>query len=586
MFQATTLADLRTVTREIHRRALDAKLKVRYSPDAETASASRTTITLPVLEHPVSDDALQLHRYLALHEVGHHHRPGAFDLLEAAAKSKSLTGKFHWVWNLLEDEAQEAEMQARWPGDKRTLEVGRGLHCYKMLREFAHQASGGGTPSADTVKTTASYVVALASRKWHAGIDGLVDAHIKVLGPEIEALIRELESEGWVERIQRGGTVQEVYDMSRDLFVRLWPEEPTPPSAEEVQQNAAENGEGNQGDEEDSESKAQQNSDDSSQEQDGDGSGNSAHGTFSIKWEDLTVSDHGNMTDEPDGDSELHIEYPDAAYKTGDVTFYPDSDIRVGSLRNHPHSETPVIDTGIGNQLRRYVQSTNRSKWETERYTGRINKRALKRIVMGTEDRHRRVFQKRTDAEAINTAITLLVDCSGSMGARARIEKAAQAAGTLVDGFAKGLRIPVEVLGHTTGLGLEMYEIKKFNEHVDGKTVAERLLRTRMSGNADGDALMFAAERLAKRTEKRRILVMIADGQPTDAYEWCDASEVLHVAVSEVGRMGLELYGIGIGYPDINKWIPNSTYISDRDEVTPVLLETCQKFVLKNKGVR
>jgi nitric oxide reductase activation protein len=567
---------LRTVTREIHRRAVDAKLTVRYSPDVETASASRTTITLPTLNHPISDDDLQLHRYLALHEVGHHHRPEAFDLLEAAAKAR-ISSKFHWVWNLLEDEAQEASMQKRWPGDKRTLEIGRGLHCYKMLREYAHQAEHG-EPDDNTIKTTAAYVIALASRSWHSGIEGLVNAHIKVLGPKVEPLIRELESEGWVSRIEAGGTVSEVYDMSRDLFVRLWPEEETPPTSEEVQQNAAQNGEENQEDGEGEGSKAQQNSEGSSEEQ-----GDPApDGKFTIKWEDLTVSDHGEMT--KDTGAELHIEYSDEAVRSGELQFYPDSEIRMAEPTHRNRHTVPEIDTGIGNQLRRYVQATNRATWETERYTGKLNRRALKRIVMGTEDRHRRVFQRRTDAEAINTAITVLVDCSGSMNSRSRIKQAAAAAGTLVDGFAKGLRIPVEVLGHTTGRGLEMYHIKNFNEHVDGETVAERLLGTRMAGNADGDALMFAAERLARRKEQRRIIIMIADGQPTDSYEYGDASQVLHLAVGEVAKMGLELYGIGIGYSDIERWIPNSKYIPDGEPVTPVLLETCQRFVLRNKG--
>jgi hypothetical protein len=77
---------------------------------------------------------------------------------------------------------------------------------------------------------------------------------------------------------------------------------------------------------------------------------------------------------------------------------------------------------------------------------------------------------------------------------------------------------------------------------------------------------------------------MIADGQPTDSYEYGDASQVLHLAVGEVAKMGLELYGIGIGYSDIERWIPNSKYIPDGEPVTPVLLETCQRFVLRNKG--
>lgn len=567
---SASLSDLRVVVREVTRRAGARRINVTYSKEATTAMANEDSIILPVLRHPVSTEELKLHRYRALHELGHHDRPEVFDL----GKRAQLPAKPFWFWNLVEDEAQERETQARWPGDRVALEEGRGIHVKRQLDEFQTYLDAGQKPSEDTVKQVAAYAVSLASRDWHRGAEGLFETHKESCGPEAEALVDELMAEGWAEKIGRNLTVPEAYDVARELYMRLYPDDAAPPTAEEAQQKEPGEGEENQGDEGEGTGKPQQkdgdpDNEDSSQEQDGD--------TFTINWDKLLASDHKEMLH---GNTPLHVTYN--GYSTGGAEFFPDDKVHTLRADDMVDRELAEPDKALGNQLRRYVQSKARSKWETERRSGRINKRALKRIVMGTEDRHRRVFQRRTDAEAINTAITLLVDCSGSMGIRDRDRSAAEAAATLVDAFSKVLRIPTEVIGHTYKYdGPELHVAKEFNEQRPGSEIGRSLLAIDMCGNADGDVLLAAAERLVKRKETRKIIVFISDGQPADSYAG-NAPGVLKLAVDEVNRMGLELYGIGIGFKELGHFIPDYTYLPDDSPVTPVLLETVQKFVLKN----
>jgi hypothetical protein len=577
-----SIADLRVATREIARRAGSRSIRVVYDPTAETASADRHTIVLPVLEHPVTAEYLMYHRYRALHELGHHWRPDAFDMLEKVGHKIPQTA--FWCWNLVEDEAQEAVTQAKWSGDRVTLEDGRAIHVHRQLSQFRDHLDRGETPSEQTIKQLAAYTVALSSRWWHRGVEGLVEANMR-LDPNAAELARTLMDEGWAERIAEGGTVAEMYDVGRDLYRRLYPDAPETPTAEEVQQMEPGEGEENQGDEGESDGEAQQNPDDGDPD---DSSREQGEGEFTIDWRKLLASDHKAMG-ETKAPGKVHIKYENG-YSTGDLAFFPDSKIKVLTEwpeRNY-RDTVPPLDNSLGNQLRRYVQSTNRATWEGERMTGRINKRALKRIVIGTEERHRRVFQRRTDAKALNTAITVLVDCSGSMGWASRYKNAAIAAGTLLDGFAKALRLPVEVIGHSfeDGTGPLMYVAKSFRDRKGGHEVASSLIQTPRQGNADGDALMWAAERLRQRPEKRKILVMIADGQPTDCdYKTCpgnDAAGLLKLAVEEVQSTGVELYGIGVGYRELEEFIPNSTFIEDGKPISPVLIETCERFVLKN----
>jgi len=588
-----TIADLHITTKEIERRAWKKGIKVTYMEGLDTPYATKDSIVLPVLKDPITTEELDYHRYKVLHELGHHDRDEAFDIMVRVGEPPAT---FMFTWNIVEDEALETEAAHRYHGDRLTIENGRSYHVHGMNAKVAADramAPPGIKVKGDSLKQAALYVTALRSRRgWHRGVEALADAVLHVI-PEATELADKLETEGWVDLMAMPMNVPAAYEFSRELHMRLWPESKTPPPNEELvpenkasgkpegegeaQQNAGEEGEGEQGDSGAAEAEAQQSK----------GEGEEAEGpSLVIPWEVLVNNDHKNMKDAPDTKKgKERISYVGWTSSTG--TFYPHDRVKVvekpvGRMR-WPYNPSDLAS--IANQLRRHIQAQTRSSWESDRPTGRVNKRALKRVVMGTRDYHRRIFQKRTDAVAVDTAISVLVDCSGSMSGPS-IQYAATAAASLAEVFGRVLKCKVEVLGHTTassdnGECPMLAVAKSFAAPATPEEVYTRLCGVRMRGNADGDALMFAAHRLAQRPEARKILILLADGQPTDAYMG-DPASVMVMAIDTIERMGIHTAGIGIMHEGIRHFFEDAEVIESPDQVGRAVLKTAERFVLKN----
>jgi cobalamin biosynthesis protein CobT len=184
----------------------------------------------------------------------------------------------------------------------------------------------------------------------------------------------------------------------------------------------------------------------------------------------------------------------------------------------------------LANNIRRYLMTLKRSKWQKERTTGRkINKRGLSRLATGSSDYNKRIFQRRIDHDDMDTAIMLLVDWSGSMhGLRSMLANLAAQRVNAV--FGDALNLPLKIMTHTTRavsgsdsmLNMELGTIKDWKDpRPSSREIADRFIRAAQEGmntNADGDALMYARAELMKRPERRKILIILSDGQPSAHY--------------------------------------------------------------------
>lgn len=170
--------------------------------------------------------------------------------------------------------------------------------------------------------------------------------------------------------------------------------------------------------------------------------------------------------------------------------------------------------------------------------SGVLDARRLSQLVANPANRE--VFRRPHLQPASHTAVTFLIDNSGSMK-RQRFEAVA----VLIDTFSRALDlagITSEVLGFTTGAwagGRAIDEWRAAGEPADPGRLNEALhivykaadarwrsSRTSLAALAypmhfreglDGEALAWAHDRLAHRPEPRKVLVMITDGSPTDA---------------------------------------------------------------------
>lgn len=156
-------------------------------------------------------------------------------------------------------------------------------------------------------------------------------------------------------------------------------------------------------------------------------------------------------------------------------------------------------------------------------------------------------IRTRLPADEQRLAVGLLIDESGSMGWGDRITHARKTAIVLYD-FCISLGIPVTIYGHSTdSRGVALYSYAEFDS-VDEKDRYRLMDMKDRSGNRDGAALRFVAEHLAQRPEKRKLLILISDGQPADdGYYGTEAEADLRGIKQEYARQNIILFAAAIG---------------------------------------
>ncbi len=204
-----------------------------------------------------------------------------------------------------------------------------------------------------------------------------------------------------------------------------------------------------------------------------------------------------------------------------------DHDVQAGHFNVHQ----------LAREFERRLCAPHIARWRFSREEGHIDSARLSRIVV--DPTMRQIFRDEETLPRMQTAVTFLLDCSGSMKTHA------STLSTMVDVLGRALSIAgvhVEILGFSTGAwngGRALRDWKRagqpafpgrLNEALhmvfkDARTpwrigrhglAALRRLDLYREG-IDGEALQWAARRLGERAVARRILVVISDGCPMDS---------------------------------------------------------------------
>ena len=191
----------------------------------------------------------------------------------------------------------------------------------------------------------------------------------------------------------------------------------------------------------------------------------------------------------------------------------------------------------LANRLQRRLMAQQNRSWEFDLEEGMLDTARLPRIII--DPQQPLSFKREKDMDFRDTAVTLLIDNSGSMRGRP-----ITVAATCADILARTLErcgVEVEILGFTTrawkgGQSREAWlqagklpNPGRLNDlrHVIYKAADAPWRRARknlglmmreglLKENIDGEALDWAHQRLLGRSESRRILMMISDGAPVD----------------------------------------------------------------------
>jgi cobaltochelatase CobT len=247
----------------------------------------------------------------------------------------------------------------------------------------------------------------------------------------------------------------------------------------------------------------------------------------------------------------------------------------------------------LANRLQRKLMAQQNRSWDFDLEEGVLDAARLTRVVI--DPMHPLSFKVEQDTDFRDTVVTLLLDNSGSMRGRP-----ITVAATCADILARTLErcgVKVEILGFTTrawkgGQSREKWlgankppNPGRLNDlrHIIYKSADSPWRRARrnlglmmreglLKENIDGEALIWAHNRLLARTEQRRILMVISDGAPVDDstlsvnsgnYLEKHLRQVIHDIEQ---RSPVELIAIGIGH-DVTRYYKRAVTIVDAEEL-------------------
>jgi cobaltochelatase CobT len=253
----------------------------------------------------------------------------------------------------------------------------------------------------------------------------------------------------------------------------------------------------------------------------------------------------------------------------------------------------------LANRLQRRLMAKQMRSWEFDLEEGMLDTSRLDRIVINPL--YPLSFKVEHDMEFRDTVVTLLIDNSGSMRGRP-ITIAAMSADILARTLER-CGVKVEILGFTTrawkgGQSREkwIHEGKATNpgrlndlRHIIYKSADAPWRRARknlglmlreglLKENIDGEALMWAHERLLGRPEQRRILMVISDGAPVDDSTLSvNPGNYLERHLRDVidyieTRSPVEIVAIGIGH-DVTRYYRRAVTIVDVDQLGGTMME-------------
>jgi len=255
--------------------------------------------------------------------------------------------------------------------------------------------------------------------------------------------------------------------------------------------------------------------------------------------------------------------------------------------------------TKLANRLQRRLMAQQSRSWEFDQEEGLLDAARLSRVIVNPA--HSLSYKIERDTEFRDTVVTLLIDNSGSMRGRP-ISIAAISADILARTLER-CGVKTEILGFTTrawkgGQAREAWLANgrpahpgRLNDlrHIVYKRADEPWRRARknlglmmreglLKENIDGEALLWAHDRLIGRPEERRILMVISDGAPVDDSTLSvNSGSYLEKHLRQViawieTRSPVELSAIGIGH-DVTRYYSRAVTIMDAEQLGGTMVE-------------
>ena len=265
----------------------------------------------------------------------------------------------------------------------------------------------------------------------------------------------------------------------------------------------------------------------------------------------------------------------------------------------------------LANKLQRKLLAKQNRSWDFDLEEGLLDSSKLTRLII--DPLNSLSFKKEKETEFKDTLVTILIDNSGSMRG-----KPISVAAVCADILARTLErcsVKVEVLGFTTkhwkgGSSREKWvtdEKPKFPGRLNdlrhiiyksadtpwrqsknniGLMLKEGLLKE----NIDGEALRWTFNKMKKRKEERKILMVISDGAPVDDSTLStNANDYLEIdlknTVNSIEKFSsIELLAIGIGH-DVTRYYKRAVKITDVHDLGDAMINQLTDLFSNKKNI-
>jgi len=264
----------------------------------------------------------------------------------------------------------------------------------------------------------------------------------------------------------------------------------------------------------------------------------------------------------------------------------------------------------LANKLQRKLLAKQNRSWNFDLEEGLLDTSKLPRIIM--DPFNSLSFKKEKDIEFKDTLVTILIDNSGSM--RGKPISVAAICADILSRTLERCAVKVEILGFTTKHWKGGSSREKWMKN-DKPTLPGRLNDLRhiiyksadtpwrqaknnmglmlkeglLKENIDGEALKWAYNKMNRRKEERKILMVISDGAPVDDSTLStNTSDYLESNLKKTvkwieNKTNIELLAIGIGH-DVTRYYNQAVKITDVQDLGDVMInQLTDLFVEKNK---
>ena len=264
----------------------------------------------------------------------------------------------------------------------------------------------------------------------------------------------------------------------------------------------------------------------------------------------------------------------------------------------------------LANKLQRKLLAKQKRSWNFDLEEGLLDTSKLPRVIM--DPFNSLSFKKEKNFEFKDTLVTILIDNSGSM--RGKPISVAAICADILSRTLERCMVKVEILGFTTkhwkgGSSREKW-MKNDKPNLPGRlndlrhiiyksadtpwrqsknNMGLMLKEGLLKENIDGEALKWAFNKVNKRKEERKILMVISDGAPVDDSTLStNTSDYLESNLKKTvkwieSKSNIELLAIGIGH-DVTRYYNRAIKITDVQDLGDVMInQLTDLFVEKSK---